>query len=57
MLFSLYSCSYTIKPKSVYEPVLPTTEDHTAADPTEDKEAVNEDPKKLIPLYTYGTIS
>ena len=35
----------------------PPQNEHTAADPTQDKEAVNEDLKKLIPLYTYGTIS
>ena len=41
-----------------YESVLPTTEEHTAAEPTgESKEEVNEDQKKLIPVYTYGSIS
>ena len=33
-----------------YEPVLPATEEHTAAEP------VNEDPRKLTPVYTYGSI-
>ena len=37
-----------------YEPVQPTTEQHTAA---ELKEAVNEDPRRLTPVYTYGTIN
>ena len=33
-----------------YEPVLPTIEVHTAAEP------VKEDPRKLTPVYTYGSI-
>ena len=33
-----------------YEPVLPTTEEHTTDEP------VNEDPRKLTPVYTYGSI-
>ena len=37
-----------------YKPVLPTTEKHTAAEPTENKEQENE---KLIPVYTYGSIN
>ena len=37
-----------------YKPVLPTTEKHTAAEPTENKEQEN---KKLIPVYTYGSIN
>ena len=40
-----------------YEPVLPTTEEHTAAGLTEDKEPVNEEPRRLIPVYTYGSIN
>ena len=40
-----------------YEPVLLTTEEHTAAEPTEDKEVVNEEPRRLIPVYTYGSIN
>ena len=40
-----------------YEPVLPTTVEHTDADPTEDKEQVNEDPRRLIPVCTYGSIN
>ena len=39
-----------------YEP-LPTTEEHTAAELTEDKEPINEEPRRLIPVYTYGSIS
>ena len=34
-----------------YEPLLPTTEEHTATDPTEDKEL----PRRLTPVYTYGS--
>ena len=37
-----------------YKPVLPTTEKHTAAELTENKEQENE---KLIPVYTYGSIN
>ena len=40
-----------------YKPVLLTTEECTAAEPTEDKEPVNEEPRKLIPVYTYGSIN
>ena len=40
-----------------YEPVLPTTEEHTAAELTEDNEQVNEEPRRLIPVYTYGSIN
>ena len=40
-----------------YEPLLPTTEEHTAAEHTEDKEAVNEKLRRLVPVYTYGSIN
>ena len=40
-----------------YEPLLPTTEEHTAAQHTEDKEQVNEEPRRLIPVYTYSSIN
>ena len=40
-----------------YEPVLPTTEEHTAAELTEDKESDNEKLRRLIPAYTYGSIN
>ena len=40
-----------------YEPVLLTTEEHTAAELTEDKEPVKEELRKLIPVYTYGSIN
>ena len=40
-----------------YEPVLPTTEEHSAAELTEDKETVSEEPRRLIPVYTYGSIN
>ena len=39
-----------------YEPVVLTTE-HRAAQPAENKEPVNDDPRKLTPLCTYGSIS
>ena len=40
-----------------YEPVLPTTEECTACGPTEDNERVNEEPRRLTPVYTYGSIN
>ena len=40
-----------------YEPLLPTTEEHTAAELTENKEPVNEKLKRLISVYTYGSIN
>ena len=39
-----------------YEPVLPTTEEHTAAELTENKEPVSEELRRLIPVYTYGSM-
>ena len=40
-----------------YEPVLPTTEEHTTAELTEDKEPDKEEVRRLIPVYTYGSIN
>ena len=40
-----------------YELLLPTTEEHTAAELTEDIEQVHEEPRRLMPLYTYGSIN
>ena len=40
-----------------YESVLPTREEHTAAEPTESKEHVNEDIRRMIPVYTYGSMN
>ena len=42
-----------------YEPVLPTTEKHSAAETTDtdNKEPDNENPRRLTPVYTYGSIS
>ena len=40
-----------------YEPVLPTTEEHTAAELTEDKEQDNEELRRLTPFHTCGSIS
>ena len=37
-----------------YEPLLATTEEPTAADPTEDKQLISEEPRRLTPVYTYG---
>ena len=40
-----------------YEPLLPTTEEYTTAEPTDNKDPDNEDPRRLTPVYTYGSIS
>ena len=40
-----------------YEPVLPTTREHTAAEHTENEEPVSEERRRLTPVYTYGSIS
>ena len=40
-----------------YEAVLSTTEEHTTAESTENKEQVNKEPRKLIPVYTYYSIN
>ena len=34
-----------------------TTGEHNTAEPTENKELVNEDPRRLTPVYTYGSIN
>ena len=39
-----------------YEPVLPITKEHTAAELIKDKETVNEDSRWLTPVYTYGSL-
>ena len=41
----------------VYEPILPAPKEHSVAEPTEDKESVNEGTRRLTPTYTYGSIS
>ena len=40
-----------------YEPVLTTMEEHTAAESAENKEPVKEELRRLIPVYTYGSIN
>ena len=40
-----------------YEPLLPTTEERTSAKLTEDGATVNEEPRRLIPVYTYSSIN
>ena len=40
-----------------YEPVLLTTDEHSAAEPIEDKKPVDEEPRRLTPVYTYGSIN
>ena len=40
-----------------YEPVLPTTEEHTAAETIEHKDSVKKELRRLIPAYTYGSIN
>ena len=45
-----------IKPDE-YEPVVLTTKEHTTAQPPENEEPVSDDPRKLTPVCTYGSIS
>ena len=40
-----------------YEPLLSTSNEHTAADTTVNGEPVSEEPKQLTPVYTYGSIN
>ena len=40
-----------------YEPVLQVRREHAAAEPTEDQEPDNEEPRRLTPVYTYGSIA
>ena len=40
-----------------YESVLSTREEHTAAEPTENKQHVNEDIRRMIPVHTYGSMN
>ena len=40
-----------------YEPVIPTTEEHTDNEVIINKDTVNEEPKRMNPVYTYGSIS
>ena len=38
-----------------YEPLLPTTEEYTAAE--HKLQTANKDPRRLTPVYTYGSIA
>ena len=40
-----------------YEPLLTTTEEYKDAEPTEDKLRTVKDPRRLTPVYTYGSIA
>ena len=40
-----------------YEPLQPTTEEHTDYEVITNKDTVNEEPKQMNPVYTYGSIS
>ena len=40
-----------------YEPVVPSTEEHVAAEPTGNKDLVDEETRWLTPVYTYGSIN
>ena len=40
-----------------YEPVLPTTKEHTAAESAESKEPDNVEEPRLTPVFTYGSIN
>ena len=39
-----------------YEPMILTIEEHTSTD-IENKEPINEEPRRLTPVYTYGSIN
>jgi len=38
-----------------YEPLSHTEQEHRVTEPTESNEAVDEEPRRLIPVYTYGS--
>ena len=40
-----------------YEQISHTGREHRVAEPTESQEVVNEEPRRLTPVYTYGTIN
>ena len=40
-----------------YEPLLPTRVDHAAVEPTEDREPVDEEQRRMTPMYTYGSVA
>ena len=40
-----------------YGPLLPTTEEHTAAEIEENEDAVHDNPRRLTPVYTYGSFN
>ena len=39
-----------------YDPLIPTTEQHTTADTTVNNDLVNKEPRRMNPLYTYDSI-
>jgi len=45
-----------INPKD-YNPLSHTVQEHRVAEPTESQEVVNEEPRRLIPVYTYGSVN
>ena len=40
-----------------YEPVSATAEEHRAAKPTENEESEVSEPRRLTPVYTYGSFN
>ena len=40
-----------------YEPLLPTRVEHTAVDPTKDRQPVDEEQRRMTPVHTYGSIA
>ena len=39
-----------------YELLLPTRVEHTAVEPTEDRKPVDEEQRRMAPMYTYGSV-
>ena len=40
-----------------YQPILPTRVEHTAVEPTEDRDPVDEEQRRMTPMYTYGSVA
>ena len=45
-----------INPKN-YNPLSHIAQEHRVAEATESQEVVNEEPRRLIPVYTYGSVN
>ena len=40
-----------------YNPLSHTAQEHRVTEPTESQEVVNEEPRRLTPVYTYGSVN